>query len=50
MFAGFAPPQLSKEEMAQLEAEANSTVRNFLATAVVLYISPFMINAVSNFF
>ncbi|KAI1635958.1 hypothetical protein F4809DRAFT_611343 [Biscogniauxia mediterranea] len=35
---GFAPPQLSKEEMEQLEAEASSTVQRFLTTAVILYI------------
>ncbi|KAI1504855.1 hypothetical protein F5X99DRAFT_405494 [Biscogniauxia marginata] len=35
---GFAPPQLSKEEIEQLEAEASSTVQRFLTTAVLLYI------------
>ncbi|KAI0968901.1 hypothetical protein F4678DRAFT_441853 [Xylaria arbuscula] len=38
MFGGFAPPQLSAEELRQLEGEANWTVKQFLATAVVLYI------------
>ncbi|KAI0458174.1 hypothetical protein F5B21DRAFT_500818 [Xylaria acuta] len=38
MFGGFAPPQLSEEEIRQLEGEANWTVKQFLATAVVLYI------------
>ena len=33
-----APPQLSKEQIAVLEAEANTTIKNFAATAVVLYI------------
>lgn len=33
-----APPQLSKEQIAILETEANSTVKSFVATAVVLYI------------
>ncbi|KAI0600670.1 mitochondrial outer membrane translocase complex, subunit Tom5 [Biscogniauxia sp. FL1348] len=44
---GFAPPQLSKEEMEQLEAEASSTVQRFLTTAVILYISPFLVDAFS---
>ncbi|KAJ1335783.1 Mitochondrial import receptor subunit or translocase [Microdochium nivale] len=38
MFGGFAPPQFSKEEIKQLEAEANTTVNRFFATAVLLYI------------
>ncbi|KAI1747249.1 hypothetical protein F4782DRAFT_446669 [Xylaria castorea] len=38
MFGGFAPPQLSEQEMRQLEGEANWTVKQFLAAAVVLYI------------
>ncbi|KAI3326873.1 hypothetical protein HD806DRAFT_531469 [Xylariaceae sp. AK1471] len=38
MFGGFAPPQLSAEEIRELEGEANWTVKQFLATAVVLYI------------
>ncbi|KAI0195702.1 mitochondrial outer membrane translocase complex, subunit Tom5 [Xylaria flabelliformis] len=50
MFGGFAPPQLSAEEIRQLEGEANFTVKQFLATAAVLYISPFVVNAVSSFF
>ncbi|KAI5922250.1 mitochondrial outer membrane translocase complex, subunit Tom5 [Camillea tinctor] len=45
---GFAPPQLSKEEMEQLEAEAGSTVQRFITTAVILYISPFLVDAVSS--
>ncbi|KAH7037254.1 mitochondrial outer membrane translocase complex, subunit Tom5 [Microdochium trichocladiopsis] len=50
MFGGFAPPQFSKEEIRALEAEANSTVNRFIATAFVLYISPFVIDAASSFF
>ncbi|KAI1112077.1 mitochondrial outer membrane translocase complex, subunit Tom5 [Nemania sp. NC0429] len=50
MFGGFAPPQLSAAEIQQLEDEANWTVKQFLATAVVLYISPFVIDAVSSAF
>ncbi|KAI1199167.1 mitochondrial outer membrane translocase complex, subunit Tom5 [Nemania serpens] len=50
MFGGFAPPQLSEEETRQLEDEANWTVKQFIATAVVLYISPFVIEAVSGAF
>ncbi|TRX98649.1 hypothetical protein FHL15_000723 [Xylaria flabelliformis] len=38
MFGGFAPPQLSEAEIRQLEGEANFTVKQFLATAAVLYI------------
>ncbi|KAI0521049.1 mitochondrial outer membrane translocase complex, subunit Tom5 [Xylaria bambusicola] len=49
MFGGFAPPQLSAEEMRQLEGEANFTVKSFFATALVLYISPFVVDAVSGF-
>jgi len=33
-----APPQLSDEELRQLEAEASLTVRGALITAVVLYL------------
>ena len=33
-----APPSYSKEELEILEAEANTTVRNFVVTAAVLYI------------
>ena len=33
-----APPQLSKEEIAQLEAEANFTVQQFTVGAIVLYL------------
>ncbi|KAI0203273.1 mitochondrial outer membrane translocase complex, subunit Tom5 [Astrocystis sublimbata] len=47
MFGGFAPPQISAEEIRQLEAEANFTVKQFLTTAVILYISPFVVDAFS---
>ncbi|KAI1273736.1 mitochondrial outer membrane translocase complex, subunit Tom5 [Xylaria sp. FL0933] len=50
MFGGFAPPQLSEEEIRQLEAEANWTVKSFITTAVVLYLSPFVVEAVSGVF
>ncbi|GAW24489.1 hypothetical protein ANO14919_140740 [Xylariales sp. No.14919] len=50
MFGGFAPPQLSAEETRQLEDEATWTVKQFLTTAAVLYISPFVIDAVSSVF
>ncbi|KAI0440147.1 mitochondrial outer membrane translocase complex, subunit Tom5 [Xylaria telfairii] len=50
MFGGFAPPQLSEEEIKQLEGEANWTIKQFIATAVVLYISPFVVEAVSGIF
>ncbi|KAI2639233.1 hypothetical protein GGS21DRAFT_506524 [Xylaria nigripes] len=38
MFGGFAPPQLSKEEIRILEREAGWTVKSFFVTAAVLYI------------
>ncbi|KAI0138350.1 mitochondrial outer membrane translocase complex, subunit Tom5 [Pestalotiopsis sp. NC0098] len=47
---GFAPPQLSAEEIRELESQANFTVKSFAATAVALYFSPFVIDAVSSFF
>ncbi|KAI0877997.1 mitochondrial outer membrane translocase complex, subunit Tom5 [Hypoxylon argillaceum] len=47
MFGGFAPPQLTADEIKQFEDEANWNIKQFLATAVVLYISPFVIGAVS---
>ncbi|KAI1184505.1 mitochondrial outer membrane translocase complex, subunit Tom5 [Nemania serpens] len=50
MFGGFAPPQLSAAEIKQLEDEASWTLKQFLATAVVLYISPFVVEAVSGAF
>ncbi|KAI1400691.1 mitochondrial outer membrane translocase complex, subunit Tom5 [Hypoxylon fuscum] len=50
MFGGFAPPTYTKEELEQHEAEATSTVRNFLTTAVVLYFAPFAVDALSSVF
>ncbi|KAB5528919.1 mitochondrial outer membrane translocase complex, subunit Tom5 [Coniochaeta sp. 2T2.1] len=50
MFGGFAPPQLSPEELRQAEAEANFTIQTAVATAVALYLSPFVIDAVSKMF
>ncbi|KAI0393765.1 mitochondrial outer membrane translocase complex, subunit Tom5 [Xylariaceae sp. FL0594] len=50
MFGGFQPPQLSPEEIQQLEGEASFTVKQFFATAIVLYLSPFVVEAVSNVF
>ncbi|KAI0118275.1 mitochondrial outer membrane translocase complex, subunit Tom5 [Nemania sp. FL0031] len=50
MFGGFAPPQLTAEEIKQFEDEANWTVKQFLTTAVVLYFSPFVVEVVSGFF
>ncbi|KAI1263521.1 mitochondrial outer membrane translocase complex, subunit Tom5 [Xylariaceae sp. FL1019] len=47
---GFAPPQLSKEEMSMLETEANVNVKAWAATAIVLYISPFLVDAVTGLF
>ncbi|KAB5562697.1 mitochondrial import receptor subunit OR translocase-domain-containing protein [Coniochaeta sp. 2T2.1] len=38
MFGGFAPPQLSPEELRQAEAEANFTIQTAVATAVALYL------------
>ncbi|KAL2106548.1 hypothetical protein VUR80DRAFT_6570 [Thermomyces stellatus] len=50
MFGGFAPPQISEEEMKQHEAEAGFTIQRSLAAAVILYFSPFAIDAVSSMF
>lgn len=50
MFGGFAPPQISEEEMKQLEAEATFTVQRSLAAAVILYLSPYAIDAVKHMF
>ncbi|GAW26043.1 hypothetical protein SAMD00023353_2000040 [Rosellinia necatrix] len=50
MFGGFAPPQLSEEEIQLLEEESTWTVKQFLTTAVVLYFSPFVVEAVSSIF
>jgi len=50
MFGGFAPPQASPEEIRLAEAEASSTVQQVLVSAVVLYFSPFVVNAAFNIF
>ncbi|ROT41015.1 hypothetical protein SODALDRAFT_376743 [Sodiomyces alkalinus F11] len=50
MFGGFAPPQLSPEEIKQMEAEANFTIQQVLVSTVMLYLSPFAVNAVSSMF
>ncbi|KAH8662598.1 mitochondrial outer membrane translocase complex, subunit Tom5 [Xylariales sp. PMI_506] len=50
MFGNFAPPQLSDEEIKELEGQASYTVQSFAATVVILYISPFVVDAVSSFF
>ncbi|KAF6811449.1 hypothetical protein CMUS01_06761 [Colletotrichum musicola] len=47
MFGGFAPPQLTEEEIKQMEAEASFTVQQVLVSSVLLYLSPFAIDAVS---
>ncbi|KAI1432020.1 mitochondrial outer membrane translocase complex, subunit Tom5 [Xylaria sp. CBS 124048] len=50
MFGGFAPPPISEEDIRLLEDEASFTVKSFFATAAILYISPFIVEAVSNVF
>ncbi|TPX11078.1 uncharacterized protein E0L32_007939 [Thyridium curvatum] len=50
MFGGFAPPQASEEEIRQQEQEATFTIQRFLATSVLLYLSPFVIDAASKVF
>ncbi|KAL2269301.1 hypothetical protein VTJ83DRAFT_1485 [Remersonia thermophila] len=50
MFGGFAPPQISQEELRAAEAEASFTIQRALATAAVLYLSPFVIDAVYKMF
>ncbi|OHE99451.1 hypothetical protein CORC01_05251 [Colletotrichum orchidophilum] len=47
MFGGFAPPQLSEEEIKQMETEANFSIQQVVVSAVLLYLSPFAIDAVS---
>ncbi|CAI0655353.1 unnamed protein product [Colletotrichum noveboracense] len=47
MFGGFAPPQLSEEEIKQMEAEASFTVQQVLVSAVLLYLSPFAVDLAS---
>ncbi|KAI1171274.1 mitochondrial outer membrane translocase complex, subunit Tom5 [Nemania sp. FL0916] len=46
MFGGFAPPQFSEEEIEQFSKEASWSVKQFFVTAVVLYLSPFVTEAV----
>ncbi|KAK5655935.1 hypothetical protein OQA88_5070 [Cercophora sp. LCS_1] len=46
MFGGFAPPTPSPEELAAAEAEANLTVKMAIGSAITLYLSPFVIDAV----
>ncbi|KAK4183693.1 mitochondrial outer membrane translocase complex, subunit Tom5 [Podospora australis] len=43
---GFAPPQLSKEELAAGEAEAAATIQRALGISAALYLSPFLVDAV----
>ncbi|KAJ3938666.1 uncharacterized protein N0V96_011396 [Colletotrichum fioriniae] len=38
MFGGFAPPQLSEEEIKQMEAEANFSIQQVVVSAVLLYL------------
>ncbi|CCC08643.1 mitochondrial outer membrane translocase complex, subunit Tom5 [Copromyces sp. CBS 386.78] len=47
MFGGFQPPALSREELQAAEAEATFTIQRAVFTAVALYLSPFVIDAVS---
>ncbi|GJN69341.1 hypothetical protein JDV02_000455 [Purpureocillium takamizusanense] len=47
MFGGFAPPQQSPEEIRAMEAEATFTVQQVVATAFMLYLSPFAIDMAS---
>ncbi|ROW16381.1 hypothetical protein VPNG_02729 [Cytospora leucostoma] len=47
---GMGMPQLSAEEIRAAEAEANNTVRSVAVTAVLLYLSPFAVEAVWKFF
>ncbi|UQC83768.1 uncharacterized protein CLUP02_09264 [Colletotrichum lupini] len=41
------PPQLSEEEIKQMEAEANFSIQQVVVSAVLLYLSPFVIDAAS---
>ncbi|RSM09393.1 hypothetical protein CDV31_007699 [Fusarium ambrosium] len=50
MFGGFAPPQQSQEEIRALEAEATFTIQQAVATAVLLYLSPFAIDLCGKIF
>ncbi|KAH6683695.1 mitochondrial outer membrane translocase complex, subunit Tom5 [Plectosphaerella plurivora] len=46
MFGGFAPPQLTEAEIKEMEYAANFTIQSSIATAVLLYLSPFAIDAI----
>ncbi|KAK4247661.1 hypothetical protein VTI28DRAFT_8606 [Corynascus sepedonium] len=50
MFGGFQPPQASPEEIRAAEAEATFTLQRVLAAAAALYLSPFVVDAVSKMF
>ncbi|KAL2127177.1 hypothetical protein VTI74DRAFT_11206 [Chaetomium olivicolor] len=50
MFGGFQPPQPSPEELRAAEAEATFTIQRAVATAAVLYLSPFVVDLVSKMF
>ncbi|KAI0120680.1 mitochondrial outer membrane translocase complex, subunit Tom5 [Xylariales sp. AK1849] len=47
---GFQPPQLTDEEIRELEVQAAFTVQTFAGISVALYFSPFVIDALSNIF
>ncbi|KAK4660805.1 hypothetical protein QC762_122295 [Podospora pseudocomata] len=44
------PPQVSEAELRAAEAEATFTIQRVIATAAALYLSPFVIDAVSKVF
>jgi hypothetical protein len=46
----FQPPQQSPEQIRAMEAEATFTVQQVIATAVMLYLSPFAIDMVGKIF
>lgn len=50
MFGGYEPPQLSEEQILMAEEEATFAIKSFLATGVILYLSPFAIDAISRLF
>ncbi|KAK3904019.1 mitochondrial outer membrane translocase complex, subunit Tom5 [Staphylotrichum tortipilum] len=50
MFGGFQPPQATAEEIRAAEAEAAFTIQRVVAAAAVLYLSPFVVDAVSKMF
>ncbi|KAK4216792.1 mitochondrial outer membrane translocase complex, subunit Tom5 [Rhypophila decipiens] len=49
MFGGL-PPQMSPEEIRAQEAEAAFTLQQAVATAALLYFSPFLIDSVWKMF